>query len=123
MTSVSLPISTSRAHREAIEGVKPARQQCLYFLPLPHGQGSFLPIFSRASRDMTLRHYRDPACECKNTFWRHHALGGEAKTRLFSPSTSRGRTDSTLPAVSTFWMRGTGSLYRGRRRFQGDHRR
>ena len=26
-----------------------ARQQCLYFLPLPHGQGSLRPIFAMAS--------------------------------------------------------------------------
>jgi len=33
-------------------------QQCLYLRPLPQGQGSFLPIFARAWRGISLRHYR-----------------------------------------------------------------
>src|SRR5258708_26954339 len=33
-------------------------QQCLYLRPLPQGHGSFLPIFARAWRGITLRHYR-----------------------------------------------------------------
>jgi hypothetical protein len=28
-------------------------QQCLNFLPLPQGHGSFLPVFTRARRDGT----------------------------------------------------------------------
>src|ERR1700756_712710 len=36
-------------------------------MPLPQGQRSFLPIFSRTFRDMTLRHYRVSLCECKRT--------------------------------------------------------
>ena len=30
----------------------------MYLRPLPQGQGTFLPIFARAWRDITLRHYR-----------------------------------------------------------------
>src|SRR5947209_17455825 len=55
-----------RAHRLSIDGTKPGKQQCLYFLPLPQGQGSFLPIFSRAWRGITLPHYRASVCGSKN---------------------------------------------------------
>ena len=40
--------SCCRAHTRSIDRAYLGRQQCLYFLPLPQWQGSFLPIFSRA---------------------------------------------------------------------------
>ena len=46
----------------------PARQQRLYFLPLPQGQGSFLPAFWRAFESMvaSLEQFRFPVGVCKS---------------------------------------------------------
>lgn len=46
-----IPASTTAATRTSTrrDGVEPAAldaQHCLYFLPLPHGQGSFRPILA-----------------------------------------------------------------------------
>lgn len=35
-----------------------AKQQRLYFFPLPQGQGSFLPVFAGAGEVITPSHYR-----------------------------------------------------------------
>src|SRR5271166_2392969 len=63
---------------------------------------------SHNSCDITAHGSVNASTDHAGSIGRHHALGGEAKTRLFSSSISGGRTDSTFPAVSAFWIRSTG---------------